>query len=701
MSDGEEKPDQAPVADGSAPSTADLLDRGPYEDGFSMRTVAGALFVAVVMMPGAIYMGLVAGQSLGAAAEWVTIILFAELARRSFTQLKRQEVFVLFYVASGIAAVTVPHLALSGGPFATTIWHQYLLQSPETSAIADRIPEWVVPAADSPGIQDRNLADSAWWYTSSTGWLSPAILIATGFVLGRMAFFGLGYLVFRLTSDVERLPFPLAPIAAEGSTALAEATERETDGGRKKKSWRRNVFSAGACMGIVFGSIYVLLPVVSGLFLARPIMILPIPFVDFTSNVEGVLPASLVSISFDAVLVLAGMILPIRLVAGTFTAVVLTGVIGGPILLYLGAFEHWRPGSGLLVNQMLLSFDFWMSASIGLAGAVLILGLYSTGKVFYRRAKQKKAAELGEADEEDPEAWRADDPDEPPYRTSSPQRGDFPVWAAVVLFVTAISGFCWVCKILVPDFPLWIIVGFGFIWTPIHSYISARLIGLAGRPLTTPFLKETVFIASGYKKVDIWFAPIPLQNHGFAAMRFRELELTRTKFTSLIKAELLMLPIIFVSSFMFWWFFWHLNQIPSSSFPYAARVWPIAARQAYLIFTANSSDSPLLLQALNPTTIICACAVGLAIYMLLGRLGLPVIFFYGLVGGVGVPLHGGLSMMIGALAGRFYFRKKFGKEKWSRYTPVVAAGFACGMGLAGMTAVATSLIVHCVKELPF
>ena len=37
-------------------------------DGFSMRTVVGALFVALVMMPGAIYMGLVAGQSLGAAA---------------------------------------------------------------------------------------------------------------------------------------------------------------------------------------------------------------------------------------------------------------------------------------------------------------------------------------------------------------------------------------------------------------------------------------------------------------------------------------------------------------------------------------------------------------------------------------------------------------------------------------------------------
>ena len=40
------------------------------------------------MMPGAIYLGLVAGTSLGQAAEWTTIILFTEVARRSFVTLK-------------------------------------------------------------------------------------------------------------------------------------------------------------------------------------------------------------------------------------------------------------------------------------------------------------------------------------------------------------------------------------------------------------------------------------------------------------------------------------------------------------------------------------------------------------------------------------------------------------------------------------
>ncbi|MBN2451519.1 MAG: peptide transporter [Lentisphaeria bacterium] len=686
-------PDTTPMP--AAPEADDAMETGPYVDGFSARTVVGALFVAFVMMPGSIYMGLVAGQSLGAAAEWVTIILFAELARRSFAHLRRQEVFVLFYVASGIAAVTLAHLALSGGPFASTIWHQYLLQAPETSSIAKQIPDWVVPPTTSAAMQGRNLAHRDWWWSASKGFFSPCFLIAFGYVLGRLAFFGLGYLMFRLTSDVERLPFPLAPIAAEGATALAESTERDTTGGRKR-SWRWNVFSVGASLGIVFGAIYVLVPVVSGLFLSKQIMILPIPFVDFTSRVEGVLPASLISISFDAGLFLAGMVLPFNLSMGTFTAVVLTSVIGGPILLRLGAFKHWTPGNGLLVNQMLLSFDFWMSVSVGLAATVLLLGLWNMGRLFLR-PRVPKGTGAGPA--LTPGGGAAESPR--PRRGPSRERGDFPAWVAVVLFLVSTAGFAAICKVLVPEFPFWIVLVFGFVWTPLHSYISARLIGLTGMGLRTPFLRETAFILSGYKGVDIWFAPIPMGDYGGVAMRFRELELTRTKFTSLIKAELLMFPVVFLSSFLFWWFFWHLNQIPSSAFPFAARVWPVAARQSYLIFTANSSESPLLLQALNPTTIVGSCGVGLVLYLGLGAIGVPATFFYGLLGGVGAPLHAGLSLFLGALAGRFYFQRRLGRETWRRYVPVVAAGFSCGMGLAGMSAVALSLIVQCAKDLPF
>ncbi len=689
------KPDQhAAMLDEFLVATADkTLEQGPYVDGFSMRTIVGALFVAVVMMPGSVYLGLVAGQTLGPAAEWVTIILFAELARRSFTQLKRQEIFVLFYVASSVAAVTLSHLALSGGPIASTIWNQYLLQSPQTKGIAADVPDWVVPPSDSHAILGRNLLHGDWWWSGSHGILGPIVLIAFGYVFGRLAWFGLGYLVFRATSDHERLPFPLAPIAAQGATALAESTDREqglpSSGGR---SWRWTVFSVGACLGILFGALYVLVPVATGLLMTKPIMLLPIPFVDFTPNVENLLPASLISISFDAGILLTGMILPFRLVLGIVTAVFLTSVLGNPILQSLGFFPHWTPGNGLLVNQMILSFDFWMSVTIGLAAAVGVIGIRHAVRTLIARTRERRNGTPpdGHATSE-----------EGPARGPSRERGDFPLWVGFALFIGATTGFAIVSHILVPGFPFWIFLVFGFVWTPIHSYISARLIGLTGQGLATPFLKETVFITSGYKGVDIWFAPIPLFDVGHAAQKFRELELTRTRFTSLFKAELVMFPIIFVFSFLFWWFFWKMNQIPSDKFPFAARIWPVAARQAYLIFTANGSEHRLLLEALKPGIIIGAGIAGLALYAGLAFFRMPVIFFYGLVGGVGQPLHAALPLLIGAFLSRNVFSRRFGPDRWYRYIPVIAAGFSCGMGLSGMTAVALALVAQCTRPLPF
>ena len=53
----------------------DLLEApDKFEDGFNTKTVIGALFVSIVMVPGNIYLELMIGGSIGAAAQWVTII---------------------------------------------------------------------------------------------------------------------------------------------------------------------------------------------------------------------------------------------------------------------------------------------------------------------------------------------------------------------------------------------------------------------------------------------------------------------------------------------------------------------------------------------------------------------------------------------------------------------------------------------------
>ena len=81
--------------------------------------------------------------------------------------------------------------------------------------------------------------------------------------------------------------------------------------------------------------------------------------------------------------------------------------------------------------------------------------------------------------------------------------------------------------------------------------------------------------------------------------------------------------------------------------------------------------------------------------------GLPILFFYGLVSGTHVLPAYALPQFVGAMLGRYYFQKRYGVENWKAFTPVLVAGYYCGMGLIGMAAVALALLSKSVSRLPF
>ncbi|HXG24257.1 MAG TPA: hypothetical protein VNJ09_06855, partial [Chthonomonadales bacterium] len=234
-----------------------------FEEGFTGKSIVGALFVGFIMLPGALYLGLVAGQGLGAAAEWVTIVLFAEVMRRSFLPMKRQEIYILYYVAAMLSSVLLADRGISGGPFGILIWHQYFRQAPQAGLVAQEIPNWVVPPAGSAALTNRTFFHP--------DWLVPILLLVVYEVCGRLKWMSMGYVLFRVTSDVERLPFPMAPVAASGATALAEAASKE-------ESWRWRVFSIGTMAGLVFGFFYVAIPVFTGVVFNKALTLIPIPF---------------------------------------------------------------------------------------------------------------------------------------------------------------------------------------------------------------------------------------------------------------------------------------------------------------------------------------------------------------------------------------------------------------------------------------
>jgi len=96
---------------------------------------------------------------------------------------------------------------------------------------------------------------------------------------------------------------------------------------------------------------------------------------------------------------------------------------------------------------------------------------------------------------------------------------------------------------------------------------------MTGQYVGVPMVREATIIFSGYKGVDIWFAPIPLSDFGGMAQHFRVIELTGTKITSMIKAELVIWPITIFCSLLFWQFVWRLAPIPSVYYPYAQKMW--------------------------------------------------------------------------------------------------------------------------------
>jgi hypothetical protein len=321
------------------------------------------------------YLGLVAGQGVGDAAEWVTIVLFAEVARRSYAPLRKQEIYVLFYVAASLTAVANVERGLGGGPFSWLIWNSYFASSPSAETIQPMIPTWAIPSIKSQAVVQRELWHPDWWRPI-------ALLVATEFC-GRLSWMGMGYALFRLTSDVEKLPFPYAAVAASGATALSEAGT---------ESWRWSIFSTGSVIGLLFGGVYVGIPVLSGALFGIDFALLPIPFADYTTNMENILPAAIVGLSFSLGNVMMGFVLPFEIVAGAALASVLAMIVANPILQRFGMFPHYHPGSDALTTKLTVDMDFWLSIGIGVNVAVGILGLSLVAKstMQNRRLREEK-----------------------------------------------------------------------------------------------------------------------------------------------------------------------------------------------------------------------------------------------------------------------------------------------------------------------
>lgn len=642
---------------------------GTFEDGFNWTAFMGAVFISLIMVPGALYMGLLAGEAnIGPAAQWVTVILFIEAARRAQQHLKKAEIFILFFMAGTAMSM----------PFTGLLWNQFYVQSEPAIAagIAERIPSWWAPQPDSSSFVTRTFLHA--------DWLPVIGLVVFQAFFSQLNALVLGYGLFRMTSDVEKLPFPMAPIGAQGIMALAEDPDDRAE--NAEPSWRWRVFSIGGALGLGFGGVYLGMPTLTEVFAGEPIKFFDIPWTDTTGDTAPILPAVATGISWDLGNLLVGMVLPYYAMLGSFIGLIVT-FVANPLLHHYGVLDSWVAGDDTVQTVFKNNVDFYLSFQIGLSLAVAVVGIWQVVKAVRRRLAVRRG--------------------EPPDALSSlappPGRGDIKPGFILACYLLVTTIYVLLCGWLIDWHPgvMAVLLFLGFLYTPLISYVTARLEGIAGQVVEIPMIREASFILSGYKGVAVWFLPVPMANYGGMTVLYRQAELTGTRFYSIWKAQLFLYPVILVSSMLFASFIWSLAPVPSATYPFAEVMWELNALNTAVIQSSTIGEYSIFEDALNWGNIGLGTGFGLALFGAMGWAGAPIFLIYGVVRGLGQSLpHMIVPQFLGALLGRYYFQKRLGL-KWRQYIPVVVAGFACGQGLITTACVGIKFLSRAAVSLPF
>lgn len=260
-----------------------VAEKTRFETGLTLRAGLAIFFASLFFMPISIYMQLVAGVVIGSIAVFVTAILFSELSIAAGSPLKKQELFIILQMC-GIAATTTYMVEL--------IYRGYMVSSPLSQAfrignavMSEMIPTWWAPRAGSESYLRRILFH--------LDWTIPTLLTVVygGFTI--LTEFALLMVTSLLYIEIEKLPFPMAPMTVEMVTTLTE-----------RKPYRIGLFSECATIGMLIGIVAHLPRMTLG------IQIIPFPWVDFTGWTEQYIPGAIVGIASEPLSYILGMLVP-------------------------------------------------------------------------------------------------------------------------------------------------------------------------------------------------------------------------------------------------------------------------------------------------------------------------------------------------------------------------------------------------------
>ncbi len=596
-----------------------------YREGFTYRVILITIVTGIVLAPVMVWAILAGIGAFGIAAAFMAMVLFGEIARIFGGSLTAQELATIRWSAS--AAVT--SLAGTG-----LMYYVFFRSSPITAmmGIADKIPDWVAPLPSSEAVLSRTLFHE--------DFLIPIALIILSGLFGFLTSWGIGLIVRQIFIVEEKLPWPTGAIA--GQLALDMSGRRDPS--------RFRIFSIAASASAAYTLI---ITVIMGLQ----------PALDLTPTLSTRLPGAMITFYPTALDYAVALVLGTPYMIGYIISSLISQLIFNPLLVSKGIIP-WIPQESwtmLLRDSML---HFWVSPNIGFAIALAIPPLITSVKLLPRGVRSIKRI------------------------SSIKGSGLVPLNIIILMLAGGYAYSIAITKVLAPDYPVWLAlaaIGYSIFFTLISGYTFGQALVVVDIPYLTEFMRVKF-----YDGVAGWFvAPSFITSAGLTlGIGFKAAEITRTKPTSILKADILGWGIGTIMGLLIISIFWRLYNIPSDVFPV-----PFWIPQLIL---QNIWITKKLELILKPSLIIPSFIVGFA----LSVWPKTYLFAIGLYAGLGSPP---LFMFtyLAAIISKKIMAKVFGEEWVNRYVVSIAAGIFAGVSIVQILYLALMFYPRLIWATPY
>jgi hypothetical protein len=621
--------------------------KGPaVKSGLTLAVVLGFIYTSLVLLPANLFSQLSLGITISGYSAYMTIMLITLVFTRALKKLSKQEVAILYLLADIPAGGVIGILILQSiytKNISTLTWS--FIEPLSKRPLPELIPNWYAPPLNSPSVILRDL-------------LRPDILFPIAFmqIVYLLIFFmdtSLGYLLFRVTEEQE-LPFPTAQISASAVTTLSEMPKE-----------KMSTVTLAALFAVIYSAV-VYIPQVLGF------PIIPVPWIDFNSALEKLLPGASFGVATDPISFVAGLVVPFNVALSLFIGSFLVYFVGNCVLVRLHLFTDWALGMSvsLAYQRSVLSYWFYLQLGFGVVVAIVTIAFNLRAVV----AAFRRPREIEE-------------------RTVFSSRNLVIVYVASAVALALLINYF-------TSFDLLLLVLLLVLWKFIASAMSTLTLGSAGISTSVPYVNNLAIYASGYPKVDIWYVPgLDASTSGGGpagtVYMFKVAKMTETRPSDLIRGLILAVILSRILSIVFAAVLWKISPIPSTLYRAVDIYWPIGIIMNGIWVTHGIdiyAGAPYLLTG---------AITGLVLAVLENLFRLSLVSAAGFLAGILTPIPSAFSLFIASLISRILRANPGTSVSWENHKMDIAVGIVLGAAIVVVLSTAILMLSRGVWVLPY